>query len=150
MNFIVSKMDDTDQQLISALRHNARASLSDLAITLGVSRTTVRGRIERLKQNGEIVGFTVVLKGETALDPVRGLMSLGIEGRGMERILRQLNGLREVRAIHTTNGRWDLIVEIGTATLEHLDKILAQIRKFDGIASSETSLLLSTRKSSTG
>ncbi|WP_120499818.1 Lrp/AsnC family transcriptional regulator [Roseovarius sp. EL26] len=143
-------MDDTDQQLISALRHNARASLSDLAITLGVSRTTVRGRIERLKQNGEIVGFTVVLKGETALDPVRGLMSLGIEGRGMERILRQLNGLREVRAIHTTNGRWDLIVEIGTATLEHLDKILAQIRKFDGIASSETSLLLSTRKSSTG
>ncbi|SLN67766.1 Regulatory protein AsnC [Roseovarius albus] len=143
-------MDKIDQQLISALRHNARASLSDLALTLGVSRTTVRGRIERLKQSGEIVGFTVVLKGETALDPVRGLMSLGIEGRGMERILRQLNGLREVRAIHTTNGRWDLIVEIGTTTLEHLDKILAQIRKFDGVANSETSLLLSTRKSSTG
>ena len=143
-------MDNIDQQLISALRHNARASLSDLAITLGVSRTTVRGRIERLKLNGEIVGFTVVLKGEAALDPVRGLMSLGIEGRGTERIVRQLNGLREVRAIHTTNGRWDLIVEIGTTTLEHLDQILAQIRKFDGVANSETSLLLSTRKSSTG
>ena len=56
----VSEMDDTDRKLISALRHDARASLSDLAIDLGVSRTTVRGRIERLKQRGDILGFTVV------------------------------------------------------------------------------------------
>lgn len=140
-------MDDTDRKLISALRHDARASLSDLALTLGVSRTTVRGRIERLRQAGEIVGFTVVLKGDAARDPVRGLMMLGIEGRGTDRILRQLNGLSAVRANHTTNGRWDLIVEIGTETLEELDTVLAQIRRFDGVAHSETSLLLNTRKS---
>ena len=114
---------------------------------MGVSRTTVRGRIERLRRAGEIVGFTVVLKGDTARDPVRGLMLLGIEGRGTDRILRQLNGLSAVRAIHTTNGRWDLIAEIGTTTLEELDTILAQIRRFDGVAHSETSLLLNTRKS---
>ncbi|MBU3258388.1 Lrp/AsnC family transcriptional regulator [Roseovarius sp. PS-C2] len=140
-------MDDTDRKLISALRHDARASLSDLALTLGVSRTTVRGRIERLKQSGEIVGFSVVLRGDAARDPVRGLMMIGIEGRGTDRITRQLNGLSAVRAIHATNGRWDLIVEIGTETLEALDETLTRIRKFDGIASSETSLLLNTRKS---
>lgn len=140
-------MDDTDRRLISALRHDARASLSDLAITLGVSRTTVRGRIERLRRSGEIVGFTVVLKGDAARDPVRGLMMLGIEGRGTDRILRQLNGLSAVRSCHTTNGRWDVIVEVGTPTLEELDTVLAQIRRLDGIAHSETSLLLSTRKS---
>lgn len=140
-------MDETDRKLISALRHDARASLSDLALDMGVSRTTVRGRIERLRRSGEIVGFSVVLKGDAAGDPVRGLMMLGIEGRGMDRILRQLNGLSSVRRVHTTNGRWDVIVELGTETLEDLDGILAQIRKFDGVASSETSLLLSTRKS---
>ncbi|WP_372921188.1 Lrp/AsnC family transcriptional regulator, partial [Roseovarius sp.] len=113
-----------------------------------VSRTTVRARIERLKQSGEIVGFTVVLRGDAARDPVRGLMMIGIEGRGTDRIIRQINGLSAVRAVHTTNGRWDLIVEIGTETLEAFDAILGQIRKFDGIASSETSLLLNTRKSS--
>ena len=139
-------MDDVDQRLISALRHDARASLSDLAITLGVSRTTVRGRIERLRRSGDIVGFTVVLKGDAARDPVRGLMMIGIEGRGTDRILRQLNGLSAVRATHTTNGRWDVIVEIGTATLEEFDDVLARIRRFDGIAHSETNLLLSTRK----
>lgn len=140
-------MDETDRKLISALRHNARASLSDLALELGVSRTTVRSRIERLERSGQIVGFTVALKGDTARDPVRGLMMLGIEGRGADRIVRQLNGLSAVRASHTTNGRWDVIVEIGTATLEEFDSVLAQIRRFDGIVSSETNLLLSTRKS---
>lgn len=140
-------MDDLDQRLISALRHDARASLSDLALSLGVSRTTVRARIERLQRTGEVVGFTVVLRGDAARDPVRGLMMLGIEGRGADRIVRQLNGLSAVRAVHTTNGRWDLIVEIGTATLEEFDDVLARIRRFDGIANSETSLLLNTRKS---
>lgn len=147
MNGKTSEMDDIDRKLISALRHDARASLSVLALGLGVSRTTVRGRIERLRQRGEIVGFSVVLRGDTARDPVRGLMMLGIEGRGADRIIRQLNGLSAVRATHTTNGRWDVIVEVGTPTLEELDQVLGQIRRFDGIAHSETSLLLNTRKS---
>jgi DNA-binding Lrp family transcriptional regulator len=139
-------MDDLDRKLISALRHDARASLSDLALLLGVSRTTVRGRIERLRARGDIVGFTVVLRQDAHRDAVRGLMMIGIEGRGAERITRQLGGLPEVRAIHSTNGRWDLIVEIGTETLEALDAVLARVRRFEGVATSETSLLLSTRK----
>ncbi|MGY3436728.1 MULTISPECIES: Lrp/AsnC family transcriptional regulator [unclassified Marinovum] len=140
-------MDATDQKLIGALRHNARASLSDLAARLGLSRTTVRARLERLQSKGEIVGFTVVLKADAQTDPVRGMMMIGIEGRGTDRIMRQLQGLSEVRALHSTNGRWDVIAEIGTETLEALDDVLARIRRFDGVAHSETSLLLATRKS---
>lgn len=141
-------MDATDQKLIAALRHNARASLSDLAAHMGLSRTTVRARIERLQQRGDIVGFTIVLKGDAATDPVRGLMMIGIEGRGTDRIRRQLQGMPEVRALHSTNGRWDVIAEIGTDTLEELDDVLGRIRRLEGVATSETSLLLSTKKSS--
>lgn len=139
-------MDNTDEKLIAALRHDARASLSDLAAHLGLSRTTVRTRIERLQARGDILGFSVVLKADVMRDPVRGLMMIGIEGRGANRITRQLQGLREVRAIHSTNGRWDLIVELGTETLEDLDRALAKIRTFDGVQNSETNLLLSTKK----
>lgn len=139
-------MDDLDRKLVSALRHDARASLSDLAILLGVSRTTVRGRIERLRERGDIVGFTVVLKEDAHRDAVRGLMMIGIEGRGADRVTRLLNGLTSVRAIHSTNGRWDLIVELGTDTLEELDAVLGRIRRFEGVSTSETNLLLATRK----
>ncbi len=141
-------MDKTDERLIAALRHDARASLSDLAMQLELSRTTVRSRIERLQARGDILGFTVVLKEDVLRDPVRGLMMIGIEGRGASRITRQLQGLPEVRAIHTTNGRWDLIVELGTESLETLDEALAKIRMFDGVVSSETNLLLATKKDS--
>ena len=68
------KMDKKDHGLISALRENARVSLSDLSHQLGVSRTTVRSRIERLQQCGDILGFTVVLKDDAIRDPVRGIM----------------------------------------------------------------------------
>ena len=93
-------MDDTDHRLIAALRHDARAALSDLALTLNLSRTTVRARIARLRERGEIVGFTVVTRTDVMRDPVRGMMMIGIEGRGAERITRQLNGMPELRAVH--------------------------------------------------
>ncbi len=140
-------MDETDKRLIAALRHDARAPLSDLAAVLGRSRTTVRARLARLRDRGDILGFSVVMKEDALRDPVRGLMMIAIEGRGTDRIIRQLSGMSELRAVHSTNGRWDVIVEIGTATLEQFDRVLFQIRRLDGVTASETSLLLSTRKS---
>tara|TARA_R110002095_G_scaffold204487_1_gene187241 strand:+ start:646 stop:1071 length:426 start_codon:yes stop_codon:yes gene_type:complete len=140
-------MDKTDQRLIAALRHDARAALSDLALLLNLSRTTVRSRIAKLRSSGEIVGFTVVTRADVARDPVRGMMMIGIEGRGTERISRQLGNMPEIRAVHSTNGRWDVIVEIGTETLEGFDTVLTQIRRLDGVVASETSLFLKTRKS---
>lgn len=143
-------MDDTDHRLIAALRRDARASLSELGGALGLSRTTVRARIEKLRRGGDILGFTVVLKEDAGRDAIRALMMLGIEGRGTDRILRQLGGFPEVRALHSTNGRWDVIVELGTDSLEALDGVLARIRRLDGVSTSETSLLLSTKKSAQG
>ncbi|MEE9389524.1 MAG: Lrp/AsnC family transcriptional regulator [Paracoccaceae bacterium] len=140
-------MDKLDNRIIALLRHNARAALSDLASELRVSRATVRTRMERMQNSGEIVGFTVVTKGDHSASPVCGLMMIGIEGRGTERIIRLLRGIPEVTAVHTTNGKWDLIVEIGTDTLENLDKVLDTVRQFDGVSNSETNLFLTTRKS---
>ena len=141
-------MDKVDERLIAALRQDARLSISDLAAALGLARTTVRARLDRLRRDGDILGFTVITKGDVATAPVRGLMMIGIEGRGAQRITRQLQGLPEVRAIHSTNGRWDLIVELATDTLEALDAVLARIRQFDGVSTSETNLLLSTKRAS--
>ena len=139
-------MDELDSALIAALRRDGRASLSELAADLGVTRTTVRSRMARMIADGDIAGFTVLTRADVAQSPVRGLMMLGIEGQGTERTIARLRAMREVRAVHTTNGSWDLIVEIGTGTLEEFDSVLFAIRKLDGVRRSETSLLLSTRR----
>jgi len=139
-------MDKMDEQLISILRHDARASVSELANRLGWSRATVRNRLTRLQESGELLGFTVVLKSEQQRDAVRGLMMIAIEGRGTERIMRQLAGMSSIRKVYSTNGRWDVIVEIGTDTLEAFDAVLFDIRRLEGVHASETSLLLAARK----
>lgn len=139
-------MDETDERLIAALKDDARMALSDLAARLNLSRATVRNRMAKLQQSGEIVGFSVVTRADVQADPVRGLMMIGIEGRGAERIIRQLGQMAEVLAVHSTNGRWDVIAEIGARTLADFDAVLFRIRRLDGVAQSETNLLLSTRK----
>lgn len=141
----MAELDEMDSRLVAALRADARAPLSDLAVQLGLSRTTVRNRIERLRRLGVILGFSVVLKQDTGADAVRALMMIGIEGRGSDRIKRQILGQPEARAVHSTTGRWDVIVELGAQSLDALDRVLDRIRGFEGVSTSETSLLFSTR-----
>ena len=139
-------MHELDGRLIAALKQDGRASLSDLAAELGVTRSTVRVRLDRLRQSGEISGFTVLTRSDVRPDAVRGLMMLEIAGRGAERAMKRLTAISQVRAVHSTNGTWDLIAEIGAETLEEFDQVLFAIRRLDGVTRSETSLLLSTRR----
>jgi DNA-binding Lrp family transcriptional regulator len=144
----IHKVSDTDRKLIALLRRNARASVSDIAAGIGVSRATVRARLDRLIESGEILGFTVILKSDVHGAPVQGVILIGIEGKGTERVIAILRGMPEVQKIHTTNGRWDLIAELGAETLADLDAVLRRIRLIDGVANSETNLFLSTRQGS--
>ena len=139
-------MDELDSHLIAALKRNGRASLSELADLLGVTRSTVRVRLDKLVQGGEIAGFSVLTRSDVRPDAVRGLMMLEIAGRGAVKTMKQLQRMSEVQAVHSTNGTWDLIAEIGTATLEQFDQVLFAIRRLDGVTRSETNLLLSTRR----
>lgn len=140
-------MDDLDTRLITLLRHDARRSVSDLAIDLGVSRATVRGRMERLETGGNIIGYTVILRADAVELPVRGIMMIEVEGRMADRVIQTLGGFPEISEIHTTNGRFDLIVEVGAASLTEFDAVLRRIRLVAGITASETSLLLATPRS---
>ncbi|WP_377296986.1 Lrp/AsnC family transcriptional regulator [Rhizobium sp. SGZ-381] len=140
-------MDDLDTRLVTLLRHDARRSVSDLALDLGVSRATVRARMERLETSGNIIGYTVILRADAVELPVRGIMMIEIEGRMADRVIRTLGGFPEISEIHTTNGRFDLIVEVGAASLAEFDAVLRRIRLVAGITGSETSLLLATPRS---
>ncbi len=140
-------MKTLDERLITLLRHNARRSISDLANELGTSRATVRSRIDKLERNGSIIGYTVILRADAVDSTVRGIMMIEIEGRVTDRVIAVLGALPEVSSIHTTNGRWDLILELGSPTLTDFDAVLRRIRLVPGITASETSLLLATPRS---
>lgn len=137
-------MDALDQKLITLLRHDARRSVSDLALALGTSRATIRARITKLETAGEIIGYTVVLRADALDLPVRGIMLIEIAGQAADRTIDALSGFAEISAVHTTNGKWDLIVELGAGSLADFDHVLRRIRLIPGITATETNLLLAT------
>lgn len=140
-------IDHTDRKLITLLRHDGRRSISDLAADLGLTRATVRARLEKLEKTGEIVGFTVILRSDAIDLPVRGITMIEIAGRAADQVIATLSGFSEVSSVHTTNGKWDLVVELGTSDLIAFDQVLRRIRMIAGVANSETSLLLATPRS---
>jgi len=139
-------MDDTDRELISLLRADARTPIVTLAKKLRVARATVQNRMAKLQADGTIVGYTLRLRPEADGHRIRALTSIEVSGNHGEEVRRVLRGNPNVVALHTTNGRWDLVAELRTDTLESFDRVLNAIRNVPGITNTETSILLSTHK----
>lgn len=139
-------VDEIDRKLLALLRANAREPAASLAKKLKVSRGTVQNRIARLQADRTIRGFTIRTAPEAESGRVRAVMCIAIEGEKSAKVIRALSGFCEVEHIYTTNGRWDLVTEISTDTLSGFSHALDQIRLIEGIAATETSLLLDLRR----
>jgi len=139
-------IDDLDRRLIALLRADSRTPAANLAKALKVSRGTVQNRIERLMARGVIQGFTIRTKPELEANRVRAIMCIEIEGERAGAVVKALRGFPEVDKVHSTNGRWDLVAELDVETLAEFSHALDRIREIEGIATTETSILLATRK----
>lgn len=139
-------MDDTDRRLIALLRQDARASVASLAKELGVARGTVQNRMARLERDGIIVGYTVRLRPQLEETGIRAFTTIAVEGNLTDVVIGTLRGDPAISTLHSTNGRWDIVAELRTASLEEFDRVLARIRQLEGVANTESSLLLSTFK----
>ena len=142
----MTRMDDTDREIIGLLRADARLPIAALATRLRIARGTVQNRLRRLEQEGVIVGYTVRLRPDSEPHRIRAWMSIAVEGNAAPEVIRLLRGEPAVEALHTTNGRWDILAELRADSLEAFDRALGRIRLTPGIANTETSLLLSTYK----
>ncbi|HWM62119.1 MAG TPA: Lrp/AsnC family transcriptional regulator [Rhizomicrobium sp.] len=139
-------MDELDRKLLALLRSNARETAVILACKLKVSRGTVQNRIAKMVAERRIQGFTIRTAPDFEESRVRAIMCIAIEGELSAKVIRALRGFAEVEDIHTTNGRWDLVVALVTDTLVGFSQALDQIRMIAGIAATETSLLLASVK----
>lgn len=138
------QIDETDQALIALLQENARLPVATLARRLGIARTTAQARLERLEASGVIAGYTLRLNQETR-PTLRATALLSIEPRSGPAVLARLKSLAEVRRVHTTSGRFDLIVTIEADTTQALDDTLDRIGEARGVKGSESLIHLSTK-----
>lgn len=134
-----------DQQLLSVLRGNARASTTDIAKTLGVSRSTAQKRLERLEQSGVIAGYTVRMSSEYLDQEIKAHVSITVKPRSTADIIKAMGKIDEVRAIYSVSGPFDLIAEVAAMEVNRLDTVIDEIIAIDGVERTESSVILSTR-----
>jgi DNA-binding Lrp family transcriptional regulator len=127
------ELDEIDRRLLALLGANARTPVAKLGTKLGLARTTVQARLDRLERNGVIAGYTVKLS-EDARAP-----------SAQSAVLRQLERLPAVERVHTTSGRFDLACQLRTQSTLALDETLDRIGEIDGVLALESLIHLSTR-----
>jgi DNA-binding Lrp family transcriptional regulator len=142
---IVKVLSEADQALITLLRENARASTAELARRLGVSRTTVQSRIERLEQRGIISGYGVKLSPDYEQGLVKAHVLLTVAPKAADAVVRSLRMLTEVRTVHSVSGTFDMIVVVEAPSIRDLDALLDRIGALDGVERTLSSIILSTR-----
>lgn len=140
------KMNDTDSQILGLLQDNSRISITEIANKIHISRNTVQKRIKYLETSGIITGYSIKIKPAIEKNSIRAWMNIMVEGTKTSEVVKELRINPAVHTLHSTNGKWDLLVELKSDSLESFDRILERIRNISGIYNTETSILLSTYK----
>jgi DNA-binding Lrp family transcriptional regulator len=138
-------LDPTDRALIALLRDDARASTTELARRLSLSRTTVQSRMERLERQGTIAGYTVTVPDELEAHLVRAHVLITLAPKRSGAIEVALRKIHEVRVLHSVSGPFDLIAIVAAASIGELDALIDRIGGLDGVERTTSAIVLSTR-----
>jgi DNA-binding Lrp family transcriptional regulator len=138
-------LTENDILLIDLLRNNARMRITDIAKTLGISRTTAQQRLSRLEDNGVIEGYQIKLAPTVLEKQVSAHVSIGILPNYNETVHSQLSNITEIVTLFSVSGRVDLLAVIQVSSTSRLDEVLDQISKVKGVKSTESAIILKTK-----
>jgi len=138
-------LTDKDRDLLTLLRENSRMPVATLAKKLGVSRTTVQARIERLEREGVIAGYGIRLTDRYASSLIRAHILITIAPKALAQVVSALERLKPVTALHSVSGNFDLIAILAAPSILELDQTIDEIGTIDGVERTLSSIILSTR-----
>ena len=138
-------LDATDRALLALLRDDARAPTAQLARRLGLSRTTVQSRIEKLQRVGVIAGFTVTVADELEVGLVRAHVLITLAPKRNAAIELALRRIDEVRELHSVSGPFDLIAIVAAGSIGELDVLIDRIGALEGVERTTSAIVLATR-----
>lgn len=144
-------LDQTDRQILEALRQDGRMSMRTLAETLHISRANAYARVERLRTSGVIRAF------RADVDPVlSGLatsayVTLNVRQADWRHIRAELQALPGVVHIALVGGEFDVVLLVRARDNADLRKlVLDKIHGMKGVVSTRTLLVFEEPEPSGG
>lgn len=141
----MKRLTPSDEALLSVLRENARASTAQIARQLGLSRTTVQSRIERLEREGVIAGYTVRVGDDYESGRVRAHILVTVLPKQMPAVVQALRAMPEVRSLHSVSGAHDLVAMGVVPSVGDMDELTDRIGAIEGVERTTSSVILSTK-----
>ncbi|WNJ91444.1 Lrp/AsnC family transcriptional regulator [Bosea sp. 685] len=138
-------IDQTDRLLLVLLTENARAPVAELGRKLGLSRTTVQSRIERLERRGVIAGYTARLSDDHEKGLVKAHVLITAMPKLAPKVEAELRRIPEVRMLHSVSGHFDMIAIVVAPSIGELDQLIDRIGGLEGVERTMSSIILSTR-----
>lgn len=134
-------LDARDESIIALLRQNARTPLTELARSVGLSRSTTQERLRRLERSGVILGYTLRLRSRAIA--LRAWLTLTLSpGASCTDVAPALLRRRGVLVCHAVAGPIDLLVLVEASDAETLSALREEIAQLEGIASVQTNPVL--------
>lgn len=141
----MDKMDKMDKNLLALLRINARQSTSELARQLGISRSTVQSRLQRLEHRKVISAYTVQYGSEYEAQLIRAHVLMQVSQKLTGKAYVILKKMPEITALYAISGEYDLIAIVTAESTEELSRLLDDIANLEGIERTNSSVILETK-----
>jgi DNA-binding Lrp family transcriptional regulator len=138
-------MDDIDRALIRHLSADARATTTALAHGLGLARSTVQSRIERLEARGIITGYTLRLAEEDERRQIKTHVMIAVAPKQAGGVVAALTKMPNLTSLYAISGEYDLIAIVTAPTTEGIDETIDAIGALGGVARTNSSVVLSTK-----
>jgi DNA-binding Lrp family transcriptional regulator len=139
------QMDELDRRLIDLLRENARAPAARLARLLGVSRTTLQSRLERLERSGLIAGYTVRLAEAHERDQIHAYVLMTVSHKHSAAVVASVRRMSAVRLLQSVSGPFDLIAKAVAPNVAEMDSLIDALGALPGVERTTSSIVLSTK-----
>lgn len=142
-------MDETDLAIVRALVRDGRLSVRALAEQVHISRASAYARLERLRAEGVITGFTAQVDPEKVGLGTSAFVSVSIEQNSWRSVAQALRQLTAVERVALVGAEFDVIVQVRARDNHELrDLVLEQIQAIPGVKATRTWLIFEETVSS--
>jgi DNA-binding Lrp family transcriptional regulator len=121
-------MDNFDRRIIHCLRENARTSLAEIGRRVGLSRSAVAERVDRLERSGIISGYGVRLGGVGAAG-LQAYFQLTFSPFHLQDLVPRLRSIPELTRMHALSGEIDMILFAEVESMDRLNQIRTELEQ---------------------
>jgi DNA-binding Lrp family transcriptional regulator len=138
-------LDSIDRRIVALLQDNAKQTFAEIGSDVGLSATAVKRRVDRLQNDGVIVGYGARVNPYALGEGIEALIEIYCADRiAPADVGRTLAGLEEVVSAFTVSGEPDALVRARVESIADLEKFVERLRRDPNILRTRTLIVLST------